>query len=212
NPLLHYVEFGKHENRQIFPSELTGGVSESASPALLEKMRQQELPSELTGGVSESASPALLEKMRQQELPSELTGGVSESASPVTGSPRKILVADYRIPMPDVSAGERTTVGILTDLRELGYEVVFLPHNLEPSPKYEAELVGLGVQVITRAQGYSSSSEFLSLRGHEFGTFYLFRVDVAEGMLGLIREVTPPARVIFHAPDLQFLREARRSK
>ena len=127
-------------------------------------------------------------------------------------NPRKILVADYRIPRPDVSAGERATVGILRDLRELGYQVVFLPNNFEPSPKYEAELTGLGVQVITRTQEYHSSIQYLNLHGYEFGAFYLFRVDVAENMLSVIRDVVPTARVIFHAPDLYFLREARKAE
>ncbi|MGR9037158.1 MAG: hypothetical protein ACU83O_11325, partial [Gammaproteobacteria bacterium] len=42
-------------------------------------------------------------------------------------NPNRILVMDYRIPMAEVSAGERATVGILSDLCKLGYEVVFLP-------------------------------------------------------------------------------------
>jgi len=40
---------------------------------------------------------------------------------------RRILVSDCRLPRPDVSAGERATVGLLTDLAALGYEVVFVP-------------------------------------------------------------------------------------
>ena len=142
----------------------------------------------------------------------DVTAAEHAAMAQVPGSPRKILVADYRIPMPDVSAGEHTTVGILRDLRELGYEVVFLPKGLEPSPKYEAELMALGVQVITSAQGYRSSTQYLSLHGYEFGAFYLFRVDVAEIMLSVIREVAPAARVIFHAPDLYFLRETRQAE
>jgi hypothetical protein len=60
---------------------------------------------------------------------------------------RRILVADYRIPRADVSAGERATEGILKDLCALGYEVVFLPNDMAPSAHEEAELQALGIKV-----------------------------------------------------------------
>ena len=135
--------------------------------------------------------------------PSSLTTSVSL---------RRILVADYRIPRADTSAGERATVGILRDLCALGFEVVFLPGNLEPAPVYETELKGYGVQVITRAQGYRCMTDYLSQHGHTFGVFYLIRFNVAEQALDVIRQVAPAARVIFHAPDLYFLREMREAE
>ncbi len=125
---------------------------------------------------------------------------------------RRILVADYRIPMQDVSSGERGTVGILRDLCLLGYEVVFLPNDLLPSPKYEAELEALGVTVITTAQGYHSSLDYLRAEGHTFGAFHLFRVDVAERMVDVVRQVAPSAIIIFHTVDLHFLREMREAE
>ena len=125
---------------------------------------------------------------------------------------RRILVADYRVPRPDVSAGERATVGILQDLCTLGYEVVFLPNDMVPSPRYEAALRATGVQIITRDSGFDYSAHYLEKHGSEFGTFYLIRVDVAETLLPVARRVAPDARVIFHAPDLYFLREMREAE
>ena len=124
----------------------------------------------------------------------------------------RILVADYRIPRADVSAGERATLGILKDLCALGYEVVFLPSDLAPSPHEEAELRALGVEVITRVDGYRQPAHYVTARGHQFGAFYIFRVDVAEAILPTAREVAPNARVIFHSPDLYSLREMREAE
>jgi GT2 family glycosyltransferase/glycosyltransferase involved in cell wall biosynthesis len=130
------------------------------------------------------------------------------SCSP-TSVARRILVMDYRIPRPDISAGERATMGILADLRALGYEVVFIPHDMAASDRYEQELGRLGVTVVTDACGHASPHDYLRQHGNEFGAYYLFRVDVAEAVIHVIREVAPNARVIFHAPDLHFLREER---
>lgn len=125
---------------------------------------------------------------------------------------RRILVADYRIPRPDVSAGERATVGILKDLQQLGYEVVFLPNDMAASVPYERELRALGVEVITRDARNPHSVSYIAAHGAEFGSFYLIRVDVAETILPIVRQVAPSARVIFHVPDLYFLREMREAE
>jgi GT2 family glycosyltransferase/FMN phosphatase YigB (HAD superfamily)/glycosyltransferase involved in cell wall biosynthesis len=125
---------------------------------------------------------------------------------------RRILVADFRIPRADVSAGERATVGILKDLCALGYEVVLLPNDMAPFARYEAELHALGVEVVTRDAGYASSRDYVAANGRRFGALYVIRLEVAESILALFREVAPTARVIFHAPDLYYLRELREAE
>jgi GT2 family glycosyltransferase len=122
---------------------------------------------------------------------------------------RRILVADYRIPRQDTSAGERATVGILKDLCALGYDVTFLPNDMVPSHRHEEELRSAGVTVITRENGFNYSAQYVEAHGNKFGSFYLIRVDVAETLLSAIRRSAPYARIIFHAPDLYFLREMR---
>ena len=126
--------------------------------------------------------------------------------------PRRILVADTRIPMEDISAGERSTMGVLRDLSRMGYQVTMLPVDMEPAPRYEAELASLGIEVITKEKGFSSAGAYLARHGHQFGAFYLIRVDVAETLLSTARRVAPNARILFHAPDLYFLREMREAE
>jgi GT2 family glycosyltransferase/glycosyltransferase involved in cell wall biosynthesis len=121
----------------------------------------------------------------------------------------RVLVADYRIPRPDVSAGEKATFGLLKDLREVGFQVTFLPTDMEAEKPYIDDLADLGVNVVTRQQGYADATDFVRRRGGAFDVFYLVRVDVAEALVTAAREASPGSRIIFHAPDLYFVRESR---
>jgi GT2 family glycosyltransferase/glycosyltransferase involved in cell wall biosynthesis len=122
---------------------------------------------------------------------------------------RRIIVADYRIPRPDVSAGEKATFGLLADLCALGMNVTFVPTDMSGPPQYREALEALGVTVITESSGHIRAEHYVRAEGHRFGVFYLIRVDVAEQLLELARATAPDARVIFHAPDLCHLREMR---
>jgi GT2 family glycosyltransferase/glycosyltransferase involved in cell wall biosynthesis len=133
------------------------------------------------------------------------------SASPVADPDRarRILVADYRIPRPDISAGEKATFGLIADLRAIGFEVTFVPNDMADAPPYRRALEALGVSVVTGESGYSSGGNYIRSEGARFGVFYFIRVDVAEALIQSARLVAPDARIIFHAPDLYFLRETR---
>jgi GT2 family glycosyltransferase/glycosyltransferase involved in cell wall biosynthesis/polysaccharide pyruvyl transferase WcaK-like protein len=122
---------------------------------------------------------------------------------------RRILVADYRIPRPDVSAGERATFGIISDLCALGFDVTFLSTDMLDDTPYREALEALEVKVVTTASGYNSAADYVRANGDRFGVFYLIRVDVAEKLHASARVTAPDARVIFHAPDLYHLREMR---
>ncbi len=121
----------------------------------------------------------------------------------------KVLVADQRIPRPDAAAGDRATAGILRDLKAVGFDVTFLPADLNDLPEYRAALEEDGIRVVTARDGFSHPTDFVREKGSEFGLFYLFRVEVAEALTQVARDASPDARVIFHAPDLHFLRERR---
>lgn len=124
-------------------------------------------------------------------------------------NPNKILVADYRIPRADVSAGEKATIGILNDLVCLGYDVTFVPADMTKNEPYARRLDAIGVKLITSEDGYNSLSDYIEKNCSDVGTFYFIRVDVAEKGLLAASRVAPFAKKIFHAPDLYFLREMR---
>lgn len=125
---------------------------------------------------------------------------------------RRILVIDYRVPKYDVSAGNRATWGILHDLAAIGYAVTFMPSNMHNDTYYAQQLSEKGIEVITSDSGYSSPAHFLAQNGASFSFFYLVRLDVAEEVLGVIRKVAPKGRILFHAPDVNFLREQREAE
>lgn len=162
-----------------------------------------------------AALGAWLDEVAPQPAPASPDAATSagESGQAVARAPvaHCVLVADYRVPRADVSAGERATVGILRDLVALGFEVTLLPTDMTPAPQPEAELHALGVRVVTSdsAPEAHSASHFVELYGSGFGSFYLIRVDVAEALMETARRVAPHARILFHAPDLYFLRELR---
>jgi GT2 family glycosyltransferase/glycosyltransferase involved in cell wall biosynthesis len=121
----------------------------------------------------------------------------------------KVLVMDYRAPMGHISAGELATVGILKDLRSIGFEVVFISRDMRPNAMVDENLRYEGVEVINSDSGYESAEDYINKKGHEFSLYYLIRVDVAEAVLDIIRYASPSAKAIFHEPDLYFLRESR---
>jgi glycosyltransferase involved in cell wall biosynthesis/GT2 family glycosyltransferase/polysaccharide pyruvyl transferase WcaK-like protein len=157
-----------------------------------------------------SAAKRAPDNFRQVSAPLQISGD-GAGAAPVADPQRakRILVADYRLPRADVSAGERATVGLLGDLVAVGYEVVFLPMDMAEDRGVRARLEGMGVEVITGADGFGFPAAYIREHGHRFGSFYLIRVDVAEALLPSARAVAPDARLIFHAPDLHVLRETR---
>lgn len=122
---------------------------------------------------------------------------------------KRILVMDYRIPKYDVSAGNRATWGILQDLAAIGYDVTFMPSTMYHDTFYAQQLSEKGIEVITNDSGYSSPAHFLAKNGATFSFFYLVRLDVAEEVLTLIRKFAPKGRILFHAPDVHFMRERR---
>lgn len=123
----------------------------------------------------------------------------------------RILICDHRIPRPDSSAGDFTTMGILRDAVALGYDVVFLPADYAPSPEYSRKVEELGVTVITQGSGYATPAEYIAHEGFSFAMFYLIRLGVAEYLISIAREASPKAAIIFHAPDLVHLREERQA-
>jgi len=198
NPLLHYIKYGVAEGRD--PSRFFNTNYYLRHNPDVAQSGMNPLHHFLAYGQKEG---------RKSLAPGDTA---ALAIRPGESNPRRVLVADYRIPRPDVSAGELATVGILHDLCTLGFEVVFVPGNFFPDPHYEQVLSTPGLSFITSASGYLSPADYLAREGHTFGLFYFFRIDVAEAMLEIAKAASPQARIIFHAPDLHHLRETREAR
>jgi len=167
--------------------------------------------------LAEPFSPRLAGRLRRSAGKRRSKVPVAAPSAPLRARPpvsatqraRRVLVADYRLPRPDVSAGERATFGLIADLVALGFEVTVLPADMAPDARYGADLSTLGATVITASPLYPTAADYLLGEGDTFGTFYFIRVNVAEMLLAPARQTAPDARIVFHAPDLHFLRQAR---
>ena len=190
NPFVHYIKYGIVEGREINKT-----IIDQPSP----------VPSEEEILIQNTSPSANEEESPIENIPPSIN-------EETTIDKNSILVMDYRIPRPDISAGEQATVGILSDLCEFGFNVVFLPIDMLSSPDYEEKLKSLGVTVVTQSQGYDSASDYLTKYGKYFPYFYLIRFDVSEQVIDTIRQVAPQSRIIFHAPDVYFIRESREAE
>ena len=141
-------------------------------------------------------------------------GGKKNGAQKIAANifERRILVADHRVPRADLAAGDKVTIGLLRDLCALGFDVTFVSMDMRESPGYDEQLEVLGVRVVNSSSGFKYATHYIDAEGHSFGAYYLIRVDVAEAILPTARLVAPDAKIVFHDPDLAFLRETREAE
>ena len=226
NPFVHYIKYGRNEGRigiqafdNLSDSSAVGNVlTTTYKNKSIENIQNNSVdnPTEINNvdttdsNTIESYDFALdLDAINKSTCDENR---IFQHENAITFSINNILVMDYRIPRDDISAGEQATVGLLTDLFEFGFNVVFMPNNMDPTPIYTDKLIQLGINVITGISGYNTPSDFILKHGNKFPLFYIIRVEVAESVIDTIRSVSPNSRIIFHAPDVYFIREGREAE
>lgn len=128
-------------------------------------------------------------------------------SSPSLSGRKKVLVADFRYPRFDASAGELATYGIIKIFVQLGYEVIFIPkESTELDAPYIKALRRLGVICIENVS-YESFKDKVIEVSKDVYIAYIFRPDVAKLCIPAIRAVSADAYIFYHAPDVYFRRE-----
>jgi glycosyltransferase involved in cell wall biosynthesis len=116
-----------------------------------------------------------------------------------------LLVIDHYVPIYDRDAGSFFMYSLLRALNALGYKVVFWPENLYAHQPYTGVLQQMGIEVVLGPHNFAA---YLS----EFGTYFdaalLTRNHIAIDFIDAVRRHIP--KVVYHDPDLEFLREQRR--
>jgi GT2 family glycosyltransferase/ubiquinone/menaquinone biosynthesis C-methylase UbiE/glycosyltransferase involved in cell wall biosynthesis len=122
---------------------------------------------------------------------------------------KRALVIDHCTPTPNQDAGSVTVFNMLLLLREMDYQVTFIPEdNFLYMPEYTQALQRVGVEVLYSP--YSRSVvQHLSETGSRYDLALLFRPMVVERHITSIRKYCPNAKVLFHTVDLHFLRMSR---
>ncbi|MBU5614595.1 glycosyltransferase [Geomonas azotofigens] len=118
---------------------------------------------------------------------------------------KTLLVIDHYVPMYDRDAGSFFMYSLLRALVSLDYKVVFWPENLYAHQPYTDVLQQMGVEVIL---GYHDFGAYLAEFGSYFDGAILTRNHISIKFIDTVRKYIP--KVIYHDPDLEFLREKRR--
>ncbi|WNV05355.1 glycosyltransferase [Candidatus Methylospira mobilis] len=121
---------------------------------------------------------------------------------------RRVLVMNHHVPAPDQDSGSLDAYNIMLLLREMGFQVTFMPGSLSYAPKYTRELQRAGIEVIY-APYVTTFEQHLEEYGDRYQLAFLFRIGIVEGCLELIRKYCSKAKVIFYTGDLHFLRLLR---
>jgi len=118
------------------------------------------------------------------------------------------LFLDLLTPRPDTNAGGYAAIKEMQVLQCLGYQITFVPKNVEHDGLYTNALQRMGIECIY-FPFYSDINEFLRKRGNEFSLIYITRYHVAQSILPILRQYAPAAKIVLMLADLHFLRELR---
>lgn len=122
---------------------------------------------------------------------------------------RRVLVLDHCTPTPNQDAGSVTVFNLLLLLREMDFQVTFIPEdNFLYMPDYTPALQRAGMEVLY-APYYTSVEQHLKDAGERYDLAFLFRPGVVERHLQAIRKHAPKAKVLYHTVDLHYLRMSR---
>jgi O-antigen biosynthesis protein len=122
---------------------------------------------------------------------------------------RRVLVLDHCTPTPDQDAGSVTVYNLLLLLREMDYQVTFIPEdNFLYMSAYTPQLQRVGIEALY-APYCTSVREHLEEHGERYDLVFLIRPEVVRRNLKQIRALCPSAKVLYHTIDLHYLRMER---
>jgi GT2 family glycosyltransferase len=125
------------------------------------------------------------------------------------GVTKRLLVVDVTTPTPDQDAGSVQTVMALRTALELGYKPYFVPFdNWLYQPGYTTDLQAMGVEC-AYAPYELGFDNYLERYGRLFDAVLVYRQNVLEPCLDMIRAFAPQAALLFHLADLHYLRMER---
>ena len=121
---------------------------------------------------------------------------------------RRMLIVDSYTPTPDQDSGSLRMINLMRLLRELGYQISFLPDNHAHEGVYTEALQALGVETLYHPY-VADAATWLRNNGSMLDVVLLSRHYVAINYVGLARLYAERARLIFDTVDLHYLREQR---
>ncbi|MEO6292390.1 MAG: class I SAM-dependent methyltransferase [Burkholderiaceae bacterium] len=124
---------------------------------------------------------------------------------------RRVLVIDHCTPTPNKDAGSLITFNMMLLLREMDFQVTFIPENdFLYQSEYTTALQRAGIEVLY-APYVTSVEQHIKKYGKRYALVFMYRPIVYERHFGAIRQHCPQAKVLFHTVDLHFLRMSRQA-
>jgi len=121
----------------------------------------------------------------------------------------RCLLIDTCTPTPDQDSGSIDAYNILILLRDMGFQVTFIPaDNFLYMEKYTCLLQKRGTEVIYSPYCKSVEEHLEDVRDR-YELIFLFRPSTVEKNLKIVRSYCPKAKIIFHTVDLHYLRMER---
>ncbi len=122
------------------------------------------------------------------------------------GAKTRVLVIDEEVPRRDAQSGALRMFTFLQLLRELNYEVTFLPRNGRRLEPYVTDLEALGIEVLGPLESYW---DYVCAASDQFVAAWVSRVGVLEQVYPAIARDLSGVPIIFDTVDLHHVREAR---
>ncbi|NCU38321.1 glycosyltransferase [Candidatus Saccharibacteria bacterium] len=150
----------------------------------------------------------LLERW-QHRLCKHQVAGLDVDNAKDRAATRRALVLDHCTPTPNQDAGSVTVFNTLLLLREMSFQVTFIPEdNYLYMQDYTSALQRVGVEVLY-APYVVSVEHHLKESGERYDLVFIFRPGVIERHVQSIGKYCFNAKVLFHTVDLHYLRMSR---
>lgn len=140
------------------------------------------------------------------------TAPAAERSIPAIASRGLALIIDDQWPQTDRDAGSVEIVGLVSALRQLGFEPILAAAKQHDGAQPARDrLVAQGIRCLQPGDA-GSVAQFILQRGLEVDLCVLCRVFCGGEFLELVQRHCGRARVVFNAIDLNFLREQRKAE
>jgi GT2 family glycosyltransferase/glycosyltransferase involved in cell wall biosynthesis len=121
----------------------------------------------------------------------------------------RVLVIDHCTPSPDLDAGSITSINSMLILRDLGFQVTFIPEdNFLYIDKYTKSLQRAGIEVLYSPY-INSIDDHLIECGDRYDLIFFFRPRTVQKHINSVNRYCKKAKKLFHTVDLHFLRLKR---
>lgn len=124
----------------------------------------------------------------------------------------RVLYIDATTPTPDMDSGSIDAFNHMIILREMGFQVTFIPHdNYLFQENYTEALQKRGIECLYQPY-IQHLKEHLIPNGYRYDLIFIARPIVFENTIGLIKKYCKQAKILFHTVDLHHLRMKREAE